>query len=109
MSVYFIRATTGGPIKIGYSKNCALRLAQMQPHSPVALELVAEIEGEPSLEKRLHSYFAHLSIRHEWFEASEALLNAIAELRAGAFDYAKLPAKGTAAWAIRRRTERLAA
>lgn len=67
MSVYFIQAEDGGPIKIGYSDDPAKRLIELQTshHSPLVIR--STISGPPSLERKLHTRFRAHRLSGEWF------------------------------------------
>jgi hypothetical protein len=55
-------------VKIGYSKfHPSRRLMELQASSPMGLELIAFIEGPPSLERAFHDTFAELRSHGEWF------------------------------------------
>lgn len=83
-NVYFVRARSGGLIKIGKAVNVANRLALFQMGSPVPLEVVAVVRKcHPYLERRLHNYFAAHRVRGEWFAPSLELLRLIGQLREG--------------------------
>jgi len=73
--IYFSRAADGqGPIKIGYAKDPAKRLAAIQRMSPVRLCILATIEGERQDEADLHTRFSGLRLWGEWFKPSKLLL-----------------------------------
>lgn len=72
--VYFIQGIGGGPIKIGTSKDPRKRLAALQSGSPVALRLLAAIEGDERLEADLHVAFDDDRLHGEWFNNSENLV-----------------------------------
>jgi hypothetical protein len=56
-----------GLIKIGYSKNPAVRERTLQAEDP-NLKLIAKRKGGVSEERRLHSIFSDKRIRGEWFQ-----------------------------------------
>lgn len=70
--VYFIRADSGGPIKIGGSRNPMRRLAGMASASPKDLQILATSNCFD--EWKLHAFYARERLRGEWFEASPRLL-----------------------------------
>lgn len=72
--VYFIRAESGGPIKIGQTDDVAMRISTMQSSHPETLVLLATQPGDRAIEKRMHERFSHLRIRGEWFRADVELL-----------------------------------
>jgi len=76
--VYFISGA--GLIKIGHSENPVKRLAEIQRYSPVALCLVAVIEGGQSLEKELHKDFADGRSHGEWFNLTDDLLAVLRQI-----------------------------
>lgn len=64
--VYFIEVNRG-PIKIGYTKEVAKRLEQIQVLCPYEVRLRALMLGAKRLESALHGRFKSLHIRGEWF------------------------------------------
>lgn len=82
--VYFMRPVSmAGPIKIGCSKWPDERLLTLTTWSPFPLEIVAKVDGDYALERRLHARFAGTLSHREWFHASRDLLSAIAALQRG--------------------------
>jgi hypothetical protein len=70
-TVYFIRRQVGrGAVKIGYARNPAARLAELQTGSDARLEIIATLPGGQVVERALHVRFAHLRLRGEWFRYS---------------------------------------
>lgn len=69
--VYFISG--GGMIKIGYAKDPAKRLSELQTASAIELVLIGSMPGSVALEKYLHKRFSRLRERGEWFHAAPAL------------------------------------
>lgn len=72
--VYFIEASEVGRVKIGIADDPKSRLAILQIGSPCALRLAATIEcpdrsRAKDIELTLHSLFAPISLRGEWFSA----------------------------------------
>lgn len=81
MSVYFIQAVNGGPIKIGKSKDVETRLSQIQYANDMGkLEVLGVVDGYTETERFLHHIFADYRIdpRREWFEPAQPLLDFIA-------------------------------
>jgi hypothetical protein len=73
-SLYFIRPRgETGPVKIGISATPEKRLAQLQPHSPLPLELVCAVAGGPGQELILHNMFAADRLHGEWFSHTAEL------------------------------------
>lgn len=82
--VYFIRQIgTDGPVKIGCSIYPEGRLRTLMVWSPVDLEIAATVDGDFDLERRIHTMFAEHHRRHEWFNATPALLALIEGIRSG--------------------------
>ena len=80
--VYFLQAEVDLRIKIGTTKNLALRLKVLRAISPVRLRLVGMVRGGRQLERMLHLAFAPLRCgRTEWFEPGESLVSYIRELQ----------------------------
>lgn len=70
--VYFARA--GARIKIGWSRQVATRLAQLQTGNAAPIELLGVLPGARSRERELHERFADARVSGEWFEATPELL-----------------------------------
>lgn len=64
--IYFVQAETG-PIKIGSTSYLASRMVTLRGQSPVALTLLATMEGDRTAEFRLHARFAAHRLHGEWF------------------------------------------
>jgi len=78
--VYFVQGSEGGLIKIGHTNDIAKRLVSLQTGHPTLLTLLATEQGGPELERVLHTRFAHLRGRGEWFANAEELLTYIGNL-----------------------------
>lgn len=76
--VYF--AGAGSRIKIGWSRNVAARIAQLQTGNAEAVRLLATTPGARALERQLHDQFAEARVAGEWFEATPALVAYVAAL-----------------------------
>jgi len=79
-TVYFVRAGTDGPIKIGATTDVGRRLRALQTSNPAELTVIAVIPpaGEEcgfELEQRIHGMFTAERIRGEWFQPSTRLLD----------------------------------
>lgn len=77
--VYFVQGSSGGPIKIGYSVNVAKRLAVLS--YPDELILLAQVQGDKALERRLHRRFKKYRAHGEWFNPAPELLAYIDSLK----------------------------
>jgi hypothetical protein len=67
-TVYFI-GPEQGPVKIGFTTNVPQRLARLQAGSPVALTVLAQIDGaQPFDERLLHMEYRAHRLHGEWFE-----------------------------------------
>src|SRR3546814_6290509 len=75
-----------GPVKIGCSVGPNKRRHELETWSPVALEIVAEIDGGFDIERRFHAKFQDTHERREWFTWSQGLDDTITAINAGAFD-----------------------
>jgi len=92
MSVYFIKPIgMAGPIKIGTSCSPTHRRCDLETWSPFRLEIIATVDGGKELERKFHAYFLHLHEGREWFAAGAELVEAIAALNSGTFDFDVLP------------------
>lgn len=70
--VYFVRS--GKLIKIGFTKDLEGRVSRLQTGSPYDLQLLASIDGTRRDEQALHSRFANLNVRGEWFRGHSSLM-----------------------------------
>jgi len=73
--VYFVRVP--GFIKIGWTTDITARIAGMQTGSPHLIELLATRPGSIQDERDMHSRFAHLHFRGEWFHEHPLILTYI--------------------------------
>jgi hypothetical protein len=80
VSVYFIRCTATNLVKIGFATDPFRRFSKIQSDSPAKLELLAIEPGEKDHETEIHSKFADLRRRGEWFECAEAILQHVRAL-----------------------------
>ena len=75
--VYFIGCQNSGSelrVKIGFTRrHPEQRLCEFQPGSPEELDVLAYVEGDMDLERRLHAAFAGCRIHNEWFIATGCL------------------------------------
>lgn len=77
-NVYFIQASTGGPIKIGLTTDVNRRLKELQMCCPIPLQIIHVIPGgDQKLEKQLHKSFSLHRLHGEWFDATGDLLKFI--------------------------------
>lgn len=65
--VYFAQAQSGGPIKIGISRDPVRRVAGMSGGSPERLDLLLVKRATEKMEYRLHQIFAAGRLHGEWF------------------------------------------
>jgi hypothetical protein len=80
--VYFIRA--GERIKIGRTTDPGQRMRALQTMHHDALSLVLSIPAHAALEDAIHTRFAHLRERGEWFRIEPDLVGFIQAVHAGA-------------------------
>lgn len=72
--IYFIEAIGTIYVKIGFSHDADLRMADLQVASPHQLRMLFRIgNADENLERALHLHFDHLRIRGEWFRAAREL------------------------------------
>ena len=77
--VYFVRRTDGtGPIKIGCTANLDQRIRALSYHAQADLAVLATAPGSFREERRLHRQFDNDRQEGEWFEPTDALLQAVA-------------------------------
>ncbi len=77
--VYFAQAASGGPIKIGVSRDPVRRVRALSIGSPDAIELLATLPGGVWLEGKLHEYFADYRLHGEWFDEDTPALSELIE------------------------------
>lgn len=88
--VYFVRRSSDGRIKIGYSSNVDGRIKAIASElrsmtgARVLLDVLATIPGRSREEADLHDRFSHLRRHGEWFDPGPDLLALIASIRDGA-------------------------
>lgn len=70
MTIYFLQATNGGPIKVGQSDFPKLRRSGLSGIFPYGVDLIAEMEGGRVGEMFLHLCLSPLCIQNEWFRAT---------------------------------------
>jgi hypothetical protein len=76
MTIYFVRAGTDGPVKIGWSStNTKRRHGALQTSHYVDLIILREVVGDKEDEKAFHRYFADKRIKNEWFAYDERMLS----------------------------------
>lgn len=66
-SVYFIRSTGFGDVKIGTSADPRARLRDLQTGNAEELSLIRVIDGGEAEERWLHDRFREHRVRGEWF------------------------------------------
>lgn len=72
--IYFIRAGSHGPVKIGYSLDPNRRLRDLQTSSASDLRLLAIMAGERTHKRAIHSQFREYRMKGEWFAPHESLM-----------------------------------
>ena len=83
-NVYFLGAAgfPDGPVKIGYSRDIAMRMRTFAEWSPFKLEVLASGDGGMKVERVLHRAFASDRLHFEWFRSSQRLRDLIAHTNA---------------------------
>lgn len=81
--VYFL--TDGEAIKIGFAKNPAKRLADLQIAQSFELVMIATFSAPKYQERIVHNMFKHLHIRGEWFRIDSAITDYIDDLEEQGF------------------------
>tara|TARA_R100000995_G_scaffold44337_1_gene20816 strand:- start:198 stop:653 length:456 start_codon:yes stop_codon:yes gene_type:complete len=69
--IYFIRCLDS--VKIGYSKNPAMRLSALQTANPNKLELLYSFPSMKYREEEIHQELSHLRMSGEWFRYNEEI------------------------------------
>src|SRR5205085_2083189 len=80
-----------GPVKIGTSRAPGLRRSTLETWAPYPLEIVAQLDGGLTLERRFHAMFFADHTHREWFKWTPQLEIVIQAVRAGTFDVETLP------------------
>jgi len=85
MCVYFVRAGSNGPIKIGVAKDVESRLETLQTGNHMELRIVTKIKCRSrqeayDKESQFHKMFERKRIRGEWFH-STIRINQISEIK----------------------------
>jgi hypothetical protein len=79
--IYFMQGDDGGPIKIGRTRNLRYRLSELCGGYPFGeLGYAGILRGPAGLERELHSRFANLRIRFEWFRPETPLVDFVLSL-----------------------------
>jgi hypothetical protein len=77
-SVYVMRRSTDGALKIGFSENPIDRLRTLQSEYGCQIEIVGYTPGTPADERRWHDHFAAIRIgKTEWFKPDEEILTQV--------------------------------
>lgn len=79
MTVYFVRAETGGPVKIGYAADPARRLHSLQTGNHQTLVILATTKLYS--EKTFHKVYEPHRMHGEWFEFDGCVQSMIEALR----------------------------
>jgi len=79
--VYFVAAP--GRIKVGFTRKPERRLTALRRADMEELTVIAIIDGERALEKKLHAILAEHQLRGEWFKDCERVREIITEAVAG--------------------------
>ena len=83
MPLYFIQVSGGGPIKIGFSRECNIhsRLRTYEWAAPWDCELLGVwMKGDRAKEKALYSRLANHQIKGEWFHSTDEVMAIIADV-----------------------------
>jgi hypothetical protein len=87
--VYFVQAGASGPIKIGMAADLAQRITILQCGSPEPLVALATAPGGWEEERQLHRRLAAHRHSREWFKPTQAVLDVVAEAKAGTLQFAE--------------------
>ena len=74
--IYFVKASNG-LIKIGITNDMEIRFKNLKMMSPCMISLVKCVEGNLTMESKIHKKFNHLRQHGEWFLESDDLLDFI--------------------------------
>lgn len=87
--IYAIQAGENGPVKIGVSRDPAMRLATLQRSNHAELRGIAAWRDLAQMEKVLHKAYAHVRIRGEWFQPTPELIEEVTHLGGDYEDWTK--------------------
>ena len=94
-TVYFLQLEGGGPIKVGYSQNPKMRMANLKHSCPYPLHFIGLGNGKRSDEKRFHDALHNHCIHGEWYRPDSPVLQMINDaLKNGALRFPKTTIKG---------------
>ena len=65
--IYFALIRPLDAVKIGVGSDVTRRIAQLQAHCPVDVELIKTLDGSFREERELHWRYRHARVRSEWF------------------------------------------
>lgn len=71
--IYFLRANSW--VKIGWTRNLASRLRELQVASPFRLRVLGVLPGAFDVERMLHRRYHRFWIRGEWFHAASEIVD----------------------------------
>jgi Meiotically up-regulated gene 113 len=80
--IYFLQASIGGPVKIGFAADVERRVRELQCGSPFPLRVLAAWQGDGRDERELHERFAADREHGEWFRPTAELRALIGKGRA---------------------------
>lgn len=86
MSVYIIRQSHTGALKIGFSDEPTRRLKGLQTASPYPLELVCLLNPHNYPERWIHAQLAPWQMEGEWFEPTPEVLAFVEGLQSRAIE-----------------------
>lgn len=72
--LYFLQSGTGGPIKIGYTKQLATRLNALHKMNGGSIRFLGALAADKQEEKRFHERYAADRLHGEWFRLSPDIL-----------------------------------
>lgn len=75
MTVYFIQAGKGSPVKIGQSGDPVRRCAALQSAHFDSLEIIRQVDGDHETEHWLHSHFKDSRLQGEWFKFQPSMMD----------------------------------
>ena len=72
-SVYILRAGNSAFVKIGWARDVARRVSELQTANSAKLRVLVTVPGDKGLEGRLHHRFREERHRREWFRLSDPI------------------------------------
>lgn len=74
LTIYFVQLGRSGPVKVGMTRNLAVRLQTLQTACHERLHVLASFPGSPELEQEIHALLSDSRLSGEWFNPDPQVL-----------------------------------